>query len=197
MPSDLQLAPAQACAFATARRGVELPGKYPTAIPVGERIVPLIVESVRVNANVDEGAVISKSTAFETPPPGDGFDTVTGIVPATSKSVAGTITVIRLLLTAGVGRTAPFQFMVAPGANPVPFTVSINPELPGAAAAGKRGLFTNGTGLVCAKRGGQTVKQKGNDKIANTNDLRIHTPRIIISSGHNIPCKLTQEKAMR
>jgi hypothetical protein len=46
----------------------------------------------------------------------------------------------RLLLESTVvARAEPFQFNTAPVANPVPFTVSVNPDVPGAAEAGTNG----------------------------------------------------------
>lgn len=164
-------------------------GRYPTASADGELIVEMPAkgksDSVEVNARVVLGVVISNGAAFETPPPGAGFQTVTGIVPATSKSAAGSRAVSFVALTTVVCRAAPFQIMFAPGAKPAPFTVSVSPALPGRADAGTNGLFKNGTGLVCAKSGGQNANIR-NIKIPRTTEMRIDTPRSIISTAKTI-----------
>jgi hypothetical protein len=52
-------------------------------------------------------------------------------------------------LTNAVARGDPFQFTMAPGTNPVPVTVRVNPAPPGTIAEGTIG-FRKGTGLLLA-----------------------------------------------
>ena len=58
------------------------------------------------------------------------------------------------LLTKAVGRGAPFHRTLAPGTNPVPRTVSVNPGPPGATLAGIGGWLISGMGFCAAKTWG-------------------------------------------
>src|ERR1700736_171540 len=80
-----------------------------------------------------------KKTKLDSPPPGPGFDTVTVAVLAAEMSEAKIDAVSRELVMKLVVRRLPFQFTTAPETNPVPCTVSVNPDPPGAALAGAIG----------------------------------------------------------
>ena len=65
--------------------------------------------------------------------------TVMGAVPAVAVLVAGMLTVIWLLVTdAGVSEV-PLKFTVAPELKPVPLSVNVNAEPPGATEDGTSG----------------------------------------------------------
>ncbi len=51
-------------------------------------------------------------------------------------------------LTNVVARAPPFQFTTEPETKPVPFTVSVNEPLPGAALVGTSGWLIRGTGFA-------------------------------------------------
>ena len=89
--------------------------------------------------NAEVALVVSKKAALEAPPPGPGLTTVTCAVPSVAMSEASMAAVNCELLTNVVARGLPFQLTTEPLTNPVPFTVSVNPGPPGAAAAGVRG----------------------------------------------------------
>src|SRR4030095_4168029 len=74
--------------------------------------------------------------AFETPPPGVGFDTVTGIVPGVAMSLAGIAAVTRAALTKVVVRAAPFHCTTAPETKLPPLTVSVKLGPPAVALFG-------------------------------------------------------------
>jgi hypothetical protein len=94
------------------------------------------------------GAATGKNATLEPPPPGKGFTTSTMAVLVVAMSAAGTTAVSRELETNVVVSWEPSQFTVDPETNPVPFTVSVNPDPPGAAAAGTRGWLMKGTGFA-------------------------------------------------
>ena len=75
-------------------------------------------------------ATIVNVCAFDVPPPGAGFTTVTGGVPAVATSAAGTIAVSCVEETNVVVREAPFQRTVEVEMNLVPLTVKVKPALP-------------------------------------------------------------------
>lgn len=74
--------------------------------------------------------------------------TVTHAVPAEAMFAASTVAVSCSLLTKDVGNAEPFQLTVAAGAKPVPLTVSVNVDPPGAALVGTRGWLIKGTGMA-------------------------------------------------
>src|SRR4029077_16377556 len=98
-----------------------------------------VATSNRVSDKEAVEFVTGKKTTLDVPPPGTGFTTVIQAVAGTEVSVAGTVAVNCRLLTKLVARLAPFQLIVLPGRKPVPFTVSVNPEPPGAALPGTTG----------------------------------------------------------
>lgn len=108
-----------------------------------------VVKSISVNTTVAVELATLKYSIFDVPPPGTGFVTVTLAVPAATISAAGTVAMIFDCLTNVVASGDPFQFTVAPGTKPVPFTASVKSEPPGAAASGANGWFRKGTGLFC------------------------------------------------
>jgi hypothetical protein len=92
-----------------------------------------------------DGAVMAKVTAPDVPPPGAGVNTVTGTDPTPARSAAVIAARSWVALTKVVVRAVPFQRTTEEMAKPLPFTVSVKPELPAAAVAGER-LLANGTG---------------------------------------------------
>jgi hypothetical protein len=79
---------------------------------------------------------MGKNTAFEMPPPGAGLVTVIEAVLALATSEVLIVALSWLWEMAAVKREDPFQLTTAVGANPVPFTVRVNVELPGWMLAG-------------------------------------------------------------
>ena len=75
--------------------------------------------------------------AFDVPPPGPGFVTVTLIVPAVAMSAAEIAAVSWALLENVVVRGAPFQFTTEVVMNPDPFTVSVKAAPPAVTLAGE------------------------------------------------------------
>jgi hypothetical protein len=75
-------------------------------------------------------------TGAEVPPPGAGFETVTGKVPALARSLAGTVAVRSVELTKFVARGVPLKVTVDPLAKPEPVTVRGTLGLPAGAAFG-------------------------------------------------------------
>src|SRR5215469_1322530 len=118
------------------------------------------------------GLVTRKIAAFEVPPPGTGFLTLTsavrGDLTSTAKIRACSVDELRKVVT----RVCPFQVTVSPETNPVPFTVSMKPGFPGTAAAGTRGEFTKGTGLDWARRAQLEISAR---QMAWIRDMRIVT----------------------
>jgi len=86
-------------------------------------------------------------TAFDVPPPGAGFTTVTDAVPALAIRAAGTVAVSCVALTNVVVSAVPFQFTVEPETNLVPFTVNVNCAPPAVAEVGLIEVIV-GTGLL-------------------------------------------------
>jgi hypothetical protein len=89
-----------------------------------------------------DGAVITKLTAPDVPPPGAGVKTVTGTEPAPVRSDALIVAWSRVELANVVARAAPFQRTTDELTKPLPFTVRVNPELPAAVVDGERLLAT-------------------------------------------------------
>jgi hypothetical protein len=96
----------------------------------------------------DEALLTGRNTTFDNPPPGLGFATVTEAVLAMAMSEARMLAVNWEPLTKVVARALPFQFTTDPETNPVPFTVKVNLDPPGAVASGTRGWLINGTGFA-------------------------------------------------
>jgi hypothetical protein len=97
-------------------------------------------------------AAIVNVCAFDVPPPGLGFTTVTEAVPAVAISAAVTVAVTCVEETNIVLSAVPFHFTVEVELKFVPFTVKVNCGPPAAAHVGLievvvgAGLFTvNGT----------------------------------------------------
>jgi hypothetical protein len=102
-----------------------------------------------------DGPVMTKLTAPDVPPPGPpgtGVKTVTGTDPALARSVAVIAARSWVALTKVVVRAVPFQRTTEELAKPLPFTVSVKPELLAEAVAGERVLAT-GTGVTGTRAG--------------------------------------------
>lgn len=94
-------------------------------------------------------AVMVNVTAFDVPPPGAGFVTVTAGVPLLVTSLAGIAAVSCVELTNVVVLAFPLKFTVDPFIKLEPFTVSVNAPDPAATLAGCS-VVTAGTGLEVA-----------------------------------------------
>jgi len=93
------------------------------------------------------GALTSKKITLDVPPPGLGLITVTEPAPALATSEESTVAFSRELFTNVVARGLPFQRTTAPETKPVPFTVNVNPGLPGLTVSGTSGWLMKGTGF--------------------------------------------------
>jgi hypothetical protein len=98
-----------------------------------------------------EVLLIVKVWAFDVPPLGAGFVTVTLAVPAVAISAARIAAVTCVLLTNVVVRLAPLNWTVAPLTKPVPFTVSVKAALPAVALAGESEVIVRFEGLLIVK----------------------------------------------
>jgi len=85
--------------------------------------------------------------AFEVPPPGAGFTTVTNAVPAAATFAAGTMAVSLVEETNVVARAEPFQLTVEVETKLVPLTVRVNWADPAVVEAGLIEVVV-GTGLL-------------------------------------------------
>jgi hypothetical protein len=80
--------------------------------------------------------VIVNVCAFEVPPPGTGFTTVTGTVPVAATSIAGIAARSVVLEMNVVVAISPLKFTTEPEMKFVPVTVSVKSELPAAVEVG-------------------------------------------------------------
>ena len=88
-----------------------------------------------------------KFNRLEVPPPGAGFTTVTGTVPAVPMSAAPIDAVSCAELTNVVVRAAPFHCTTAPDTKLLPLTVSVNAGPPAVALLGTSDVSV-GTGFA-------------------------------------------------
>jgi len=86
-------------------------------------------------------------TAFDVPPPGAGFTTVTEALPGDATSAAVTVAVSCVDETNVVVKTVPFQRTVEPETKLVPFTVRVSPPQPAGYELGFSDVMV-GTGLL-------------------------------------------------
>jgi hypothetical protein len=99
---------------------------------------------------VGAGLLTVKLAAVEVPPPGAGFVTVTGTIPAVAMSPAGMDAVSCVALTNVVVAATPLKLTAAPLTKPEPVTVRVKPVLPAVALLGESVVMTGG-GLVTEK----------------------------------------------
>ncbi len=92
------------------------------------------------------GPVVVKVRAFEVPPPGAGFETVTCAEPVLAISVEGIAAVTFVPLTKVVVRLLPFQCACKPEIKPAPVSVNVKSGPPAAVLEGDRETRV-GTGL--------------------------------------------------
>ena len=85
--------------------------------------------------------------AFDVPPPGVGFTTLTDAVPAVAMRAPGTVAVSCVAETNAVVSAVPFHLTVEPDTKLVPFTVSVNCPPPAVAHVGLIELVV-GPGLL-------------------------------------------------
>jgi hypothetical protein len=103
-----------------------------------------------------------KYTTFEVPPPGAGLTTVIEAVRGVAMSEARMPALSRELLTKVVVRWLPFHFKIAPVTKPVPLTVSVKAEWPGAIESGTSGWLMEGIGFCAAQTPVTVANKKGN-----------------------------------
>src|SRR5438477_23090 len=96
------------------------------------------------------GGLIVNVSAFDVPPPGAGFTTVTDAVPTAATFAAGTIAVSLIEETNVVARAEPFQLTVEVETKLVPFTVRVKEPLPAMVEVGLIEVMV-GTGLLMLK----------------------------------------------
>lgn len=106
------------------------------------------------------GFVIEKFAEFDVPPPGAGLKTVTGTVAAPPSDEAGTTALNCELVTNDVCRSLPAKRTTEFVTNPEPLTISVNAELPAAAASGLM-LVMRGAGLLIINVAGLDVPPPG------------------------------------
>jgi hypothetical protein len=111
-----------------------------------EPVVALVGDSVVI---VGTGLFTLKFTEFDVPPPGVGLATVTGGVPAVTRSVARMAAFNCVALTKVVALALPLKFTTEAGTKPVPFTVRENAAEPVSAVFGDSDV-TTGVGFVAA-----------------------------------------------
>jgi 3D (Asp-Asp-Asp) domain-containing protein len=112
----------------------------PALVVLGERVVITGTGFV---------AVTLKFTAFDVPPPGVGFVTVTGGVPTVVTSLARIAAVTCVALTNVVTLAVPLKFTTELATKLVPFTVSVNAAEPAVTPVGDKVVIV-GTGLFAA-----------------------------------------------
>jgi hypothetical protein len=108
---------------------------------------PAVALAGEMEVTVGLGLLIVNVSEFDGPPPGGGFVTITGTVPAVARSVVRIWAVTLMLLTKVVTRAELFQLTVAPGTKFEPFTVSVKPAEPAVLLDGESDVST-GTGLL-------------------------------------------------
>jgi hypothetical protein len=101
-----------------------------------------LVGAIDVSVGAGFAPLTGKLTVFDVPPPGAGFVTVTGNVPAVEISLARIAAVICVALTKVVARALPLKFTTDVDTNPVPFTVNVNAAPPVAAFGGESVVIT-------------------------------------------------------
>lgn len=107
------------------------------------------VSDVIAGTGLFAGALTTKLTAFDVPPPGDGVNTVIGTFPAVAMSACGTEAVSCVALTNDVTRATPFTRTSEEATKLVPFTVKVNAGSPAVLDAGEMVVIV-GTGLLAA-----------------------------------------------
>ena len=108
-----------------------------------------VAGTIAVSAG-DEAALIVNDTEPDVPPPGAGFVTVTGAVPAVAISAAVIAAVNCVAFTNVVVLAAPLNFTTDVETNPVPFTVRVKAAPPAVALVGEREVSV-GAGLLMVK----------------------------------------------
>ena len=114
------------------------------SVKVGPPAVALLGEIEPITGT---GLLIVNVIAFDVPPPGEPFTTVTEAVPAVAMSAAEMEAVSTVLLEKVVVRGAPFQFTTEVVTKPEPLTVSVKATPPAVALLGEIEPIA-GTGLL-------------------------------------------------
>jgi len=115
------------------------------AAPPGACDLPAAFTPVMVGA----GLFTVNATAFDAPPPGTGFVTVTFGVPPVAISAEGIVTVMVVdVIKEGVSAGLEPNVTVAPATKPVPLIVNANAAPPALVLAGESGGVMTGTGLL-------------------------------------------------
>ena len=128
------------------------PETKPVPVIVNVKAAPpavAVAGAVEVSAG-DEAALIVNDTEADVPPPGAGFVTVTGAVPAVAISAAVIAAVNCVAFTNVVVLAAPLNFTTDVETNPVPFTVRVKAAPPAVALVGESEVAV-GAGLLMVK----------------------------------------------
>ena len=107
---------------------------------------PAVALAGTMEVTIGFGFLIVNVSEFDAPPPGPGLVTITGTVPASTRSVAGIWAVTLTLLTKVVTRAELFQLTVAPFTKFEPFSVRVKPAAPTVLLEGESEV-SPGTGL--------------------------------------------------
>lgn len=103
-----------------------------------------------ITLSMKSGVKTEKLVAADAPPPGAGFETVTGSVPAVATFAAGMAAVSIVELRNVVETDWPLKLTVEPALKFDPLTVSVNAPLPMAMFVGEM-LLRTGNGLLTVK----------------------------------------------
>jgi hypothetical protein len=132
---------------------VELAMKF-VPVSVNVNVAPPAVALVGlIDVSVGAGFAAELTVKFagaDVPPPGVGFVTVTGNVPAVAISAAVMAAVTCVELTNVVVAAVPLNFTAEVETKPVPFTVSVNAAPPAVAPEGESDVIV-GAGLLTVK----------------------------------------------
>ena len=159
--------------------------------PVAVRVncgPPAVVDVGLIDVRTGAPFTTVKVCAFEVPPPGATFVTVTASVPAARTSAAVIVAVRVELETKVVPRAEPFQFTTEPETKFVPKTVRVKDELPAVVDAGER-LVVAGTGFRIVKVSEPEVPPPG----AGVTTVTGTVPAVAISAAGTSTVKVVLE----
>jgi hypothetical protein len=134
------------------------------------------------------GTLIAKFTAFDVPPPGAGFVTVTVAVLTVAMSAADMAACKLVFETNVVARALPFHCTVEEAMKFVPVTVNTKPASPAKAALGPSDTPV-GVGLLIVKVSAPEVPPPG----AGVKTVTIAVPLAVTSAAVIAACKLVLE----
>ncbi len=128
--------------------GTVLPVTKPVPVNVRVKAVePAVVDAGAIVLMAGAGLLMANVAGADVPPPGDGFTTATGTVPAEATSAALIAAVSWVELTYVVVWFDPFHCTVLPVTKPVPVNVRVKAVEPAVVELGASAV-TEGTGLL-------------------------------------------------